>query len=35
MVVTLDQMHNAEFTKMQQDGFTSQLSKLDARFPAA
>jgi uncharacterized protein YndB with AHSA1/START domain len=35
MVVTLDQMHNAEFTKMQQDGFTRQLSKLDARFPAA
>jgi uncharacterized protein YndB with AHSA1/START domain len=32
MVVTLDAMHNDEFTKMQKDGFTSQLTKLDARF---
>jgi len=32
MVVTLDPMHNEEFTKMQKDGFTSQLSKLDKRY---
>lgn len=32
MVVTLDAMHSAEFTKMQQEGFTSQLTKLDQRF---
>ena len=32
MVVTLDPMHNEEFTKMQTDGFTSQLSKLDKRY---
>jgi uncharacterized protein YndB with AHSA1/START domain len=32
MVVTLDGMHNEEFTKMQKDGFTSQLTKLDSRF---
>lgn len=32
MVVTLDAMHNDEFTKMQKDGFTSQLTKLDQRF---
>jgi uncharacterized protein YndB with AHSA1/START domain len=32
MVVTLDGMHNDEFTKMQKDGFTSQLTKLDKRF---
>ena len=32
MVVTLDGMHDAEFTKMQEEGFTSQLTKLDARF---
>jgi hypothetical protein len=32
MVVTLDAMHNEEFTKMQKEGFTSQLTKLDARF---
>jgi hypothetical protein len=32
MVVTLDGMHNDEFTKMQKDGFTSQLTKLDSRF---
>lgn len=32
MVVTLDELHNAEFTKMQEEGFTSQLTKLDSRF---
>jgi hypothetical protein len=32
MVVTLDPMHNEEFTKMATDGFTSQLSKLDKRY---
>ncbi|AEI68722.1 SRPBCC family protein [Corallococcus macrosporus] len=32
MVVTLDAMHSDEFTKMQQEGFTSQLTKLDSRF---
>ena len=32
MVVTLSQMHNAQFTKMQEQGFTSQLSKLDRRY---
>ncbi len=32
MVVTLDPMHDEEFTKMTTDGFTSQLSKLDKRF---
>ena len=32
MVVTLDPMHDEEFTKMQTMGFTSQLSKLDKRF---
>ncbi|QSQ25543.1 SRPBCC domain-containing protein [Pyxidicoccus parkwayensis] len=32
MVVTLDAMHSDEFTKMQQEGFTSQLTKLDQRF---
>lgn len=35
MVVTLDGMHDAEFTKMQKEGFTSQLTKLDERFGAA
>ena len=34
MVVTLDPMHNEEFTKMQTGGFTSQLSKLDKRYGA-
>jgi uncharacterized protein YndB with AHSA1/START domain len=33
MVVTLDAMHNDAFTKMQKEGFTSQLTKLDQRFP--
>jgi uncharacterized protein YndB with AHSA1/START domain len=32
MVTTLDRMHSDEFTGMQQEGFTSQLTKLDARF---
>lgn len=32
MVVTLDGMHDANFTEMQRMGFTSQLTKLDQRF---
>lgn len=32
MVVTMDPMHDEEFTKMSRLGFTSQLSKLDKRF---
>lgn len=32
MLVTLDPMHNEEFGRMQTQGFTSQLSKLDKRF---
>jgi uncharacterized protein YndB with AHSA1/START domain len=32
MVVTLDGMHNEEFTTMQKEGFTSQLTKLSKRF---
>lgn len=32
MVVTLDGMHTDEFTGMQKEGFTSQLTKLDKRF---
>lgn len=32
MVVTLDGMHNEQFTEMQREGFTSQLTKLDQRF---
>lgn len=32
MVVALDPMHSDEFSKMQAEGFTSQLTKLDARF---
>lgn len=35
MVVTLDAMHDEETTKMQKEGFTSQLTKLDARLAAA
>lgn len=35
MVVTLDPMHSDEFTKMQEQGFTSQLTKLDTRFGAS
>ena len=32
MVVTLDGMHDEQFTKMQLEGFTSQLTKLEKRF---
>ena len=32
MVVTLTPMHDAQFTQMQLEGFTSQLTKLDQRF---
>jgi uncharacterized protein YndB with AHSA1/START domain len=32
MVVTLEPMHDEEFTGMQTQGFTSQLSKLDERY---
>ena len=32
MVITLDRMHDEEFTKMSTMGFTSQLTKLDKRF---
>jgi uncharacterized protein YndB with AHSA1/START domain len=32
MVVALDTLHSEQFTKMQQEGFTSQLTKLDGRF---
>lgn len=32
MVVTLERMHSDQFTEMQKEGFTSQLTKLDARF---
>ena len=35
MVVALDPMHSDDFSKMQQQGFTSQLTKLDARFGKA
>ncbi len=34
MVVTMSPMHNPEFSNMQKDGFTSQLTKLDRRFGA-
>ena len=34
MVVTLSPMHNDEFTAMQKEGFTSQLTKLDRRYAA-
>lgn len=34
MVVTLSPMHTPEISGMQAEGFTSQLSKLDARFGA-
>jgi hypothetical protein len=30
--VTLSPMHNPEFSVMQKEGFTSQLSKLDTRY---
>lgn len=32
MVVELSGMHSPEWTRMQKDGFTSQLTKLDERF---
>jgi uncharacterized protein YndB with AHSA1/START domain len=32
MAITLDAMHSDEFSKMQKEGFTSQLTKLDRRF---
>jgi len=32
MVITLDPMHEEEFTKMSTVGMTSQLTKLDKRF---
>lgn len=32
LTITLDPMHDATFTSMQEQGFTSQLTKLDARF---
>jgi hypothetical protein len=32
MVVTLEPMHDEEFSTMQTMGFTSQLTKLDRRF---
>lgn len=32
MVVTLDPMHNEQFSQMQKEGFGSQLGKLDARW---
>ncbi len=35
MVITLSPMHDAKTSKMQQDGLTSQLSKLDKRFGEA
>ena len=35
MIVTLGPMHNDEFTGMQLEGFTSQLTKLDDRFGGA
>jgi hypothetical protein len=35
MVVTLEPMHDEEFTKMSTMGFTSQLTKLDKRFAGA
>ena len=35
MVITLSRMHDAQFTKMQQMGMASQLTKLDRRFGAA
>ncbi len=35
MVVHLAGMHNEEFTKMQLEGFSSQITKLDERYGAA
>jgi len=33
MVITLHPLHDDEFTRMTVEGFTSQLTKLDRRFP--
>ncbi|MBP6632160.1 MAG: SRPBCC domain-containing protein [Kofleriaceae bacterium] len=35
MVLTLDRLHDADWTERQQQGMTSQLGKLDTRFAAA
>lgn len=35
MIVTLDPMHSEEITRMSQQGFTSQLTKLDQRYGAS
>ncbi|MET0286099.1 MAG: SRPBCC domain-containing protein, partial [Polyangiales bacterium] len=35
MVVTLDPLHSEEFSRMQLEGFTSQLRKLERRFAAS
>jgi len=35
MVVTLDALHSDQMSQMQREGFTSQLTKLDARFGSA
>jgi uncharacterized protein YndB with AHSA1/START domain len=35
MVVTLDTLHDPEWTRRQNDGMTSQLTKLDTRFANA
>jgi uncharacterized protein YndB with AHSA1/START domain len=35
MVITLDTVDNDEFTRMQKEGFASQLTKLDNRFDVA
>jgi uncharacterized protein YndB with AHSA1/START domain len=32
MVTTLHALHTADFSRMQEEGYTSQLTKLDARF---
>lgn len=35
MTVTLDALHDVQWTKRQQEGMTSQITKLDARFASA
>jgi hypothetical protein len=35
MVITLDPMHDGEFTRMSTEGMTSQLRKLEKRFGAS
>jgi uncharacterized protein YndB with AHSA1/START domain len=35
MVVTLDPLHSEDFSRMQHEGFTSQLRKLERRFAAS